>query len=375
MTMKKPFTKTWIAASALTLGMTVLTPIYVGAAPVETTNNAIIQLEQTITGTIQYFDEESIMLKGTDGKNYFIGLYKFSDKQIKQWSLAEGQEITVEGSIVEDYLDFLTFDVYKKSLPEGVTAEELVQLEKLFHDLKKAAKEDNYEEMEKAWEQIDRIVTPYELANWEPESFEEFINEAEFTEKNVVIKEQDRKQLETLYKEYIKLAKEDKTEEASEILDTFYTILAPYFDELYPPLTFEEYMTDLEIEVPEEELANLKVIYEEALKADTAKNEELSTKLWEQFYQTLNAHIKPVPFEEYIADMEFDIREDDYVKLQQYYEEAIALSRSGEDEKADEKWTAFYNILEPYYEANRAILISASKLTLNGKDLLPESTK
>ncbi len=355
--------------------MTVLTPIYVGAAPVETTNNAIIQLEQTITGTIQYFDEESIMLKGTDGKNYFIGLYKFSDKQIKQWSLAEGQEITVEGSIVEDYLDFLTFDVYKKSLPEGVTAEELVQLEKLFHDLKKAAKEDNYEEMEKAWEQIDHIIRPYELANWEPESFEEFINEAEFTEKNVVIKEQDRKQLETLYKEYIKLAKEDKTEEASEILDTFYTILAPYFDELYPPLTFEEYMTDLEIEVPEEELANLKAIYEEALKADTDKNEELSTKLWEQFYQTLNAYIKPVPFEEYIADMEFDIREDDYTKLQQYYEEAIALSQSGEDEKADEKWTAFYNILEPYYEANRAILISASKLTLNGKDLLPESTK
>ncbi|KOY81118.1 hypothetical protein I6G82_03630 [Lysinibacillus macroides] len=373
--MKKPFTKTWIAASALTLGMTVLTPLYVGAAPVETTNNTVIQLEQTITGTIQYFDEESIMLKGTDGKNYFIGLYKFSDKQIKQWPLAEGQEITVEGSIVDDYLDFLTFDVYKKTLPEGVTAEELVQLEKFFHDLKKAAKEDNYEEMEKSWEQIDRIVRPYELANWEPESFEEFINEAEFTEKNVVIKEQDRKQLETLYEEYIKLTKEDKTEEASETLDTFYTILAPYFDELYPPLTFEEYMTDIEIEVPEEELANLKAIYEEALKADTAKNEELSTKLWEQFYQTLNAHIKPVPFEEYIADMEFDIREDDYVKLQQYYEEAIALSRSGEDEKADEKWTAFYNILEPYYEANRAILISASKLTLNGKDLLPEPTK
>ncbi|MFJ7369835.1 hypothetical protein ACIQVU_10395 [Lysinibacillus sp. NPDC098008] len=373
--MRKPFTKTWITASALTLGLTVLTPLYVGAAPVETTSNAVTQLAQTFTGTIQYFDEESITLKGADGKNYFIGLYNFSDKQIQQLALAEGQEVSVEGSIVEDYLDFLTFDVYKKTLPEGITAEELVQLEKFFHDLKKAAKEDNYDELDKAWQQIEHIVTPYELASWEPEPFEEFINEAEFTKNDIVIKEQDRKQLETLYQEYIKLAKENKAEQASEIMDAFYTILNPYFDELYPPLTFEEYMADYEVEIPEDELANLQAVYEKALTADAEHNEELSTELWEQFHQLLSTHIKPASFEEFITHFEFDIQEDDYNKLQQYYEEAITLSQSGEDEKADEQWTAFYAILDTYYEELRPILISASKLTINGKELLSELSK
>lgn len=113
--MKKPAKKTWILASALTLGMAVLTPLQAGATSVDTTNNITIQIEQKITGTIKYFDGSSITLKGTDGKNYFIGLYKFSDKQIEQLKLREGQEISVEGSILKDYSDFFTFEVYKKA--------------------------------------------------------------------------------------------------------------------------------------------------------------------------------------------------------------------------------------------------------------------
>ena len=136
--MKKPAKKTWLLASALTLGMAVLTPLQAGATAVDTTNNVTIQIEQKITGTIKYFDGSSITLKGTDGKNYYIGLHNFSDKQIEQLKLAEGQEILVEGSIVKDYSDFFTFAVYKKSLPKEVTKEELVQLEKLFSDMKKA---------------------------------------------------------------------------------------------------------------------------------------------------------------------------------------------------------------------------------------------
>ncbi|WP_269897602.1 hypothetical protein [Lysinibacillus sp. JK80] len=90
--MKKPAKKTWLLASALTLGMAVLTPLQAGATAVDTTNNVTIQIEQKITGTIKYFDGSSITLKGTDGKNYYIGLHNFSDKQIEQLKLAEGQE-------------------------------------------------------------------------------------------------------------------------------------------------------------------------------------------------------------------------------------------------------------------------------------------
>jgi len=370
--MKKPAKKTWLLASALTLGMAVLTPLQAGATAVDTTNNVTIQIEQKITGTIKYFDGGSITLKGTDGKNYYIGLHNFSDKQIEQLKLAEGQEILVEGSIVKDYSDFFTFAVYKKSLPKEVTKEELVQLEKLFSDMKKAEKEENYEEMERIYVAMDNITRPYELANWQPEPFEEFINEAAFAEKNIVIKAQDKEQLKTLYSNWIKYVKENKTDEASENIDKIFTILEPYYQELYPPLTFEEYMADMNVDLTKEELAKLKTIYEEAQKAEKDKDEELAMKKWDEFYEILRPHFKPVPFEEYMADIEFSISNADYAKLKQHYEEAVALEQKGEDEKAGEQWEAFYKVLDPYYEANREILISPSKLTFNGQDFTPE---
>lgn len=370
--MKKPAKKTWLLASALTLGMAVLTPLQAGATAVDTTNNVTIQIEQKITGTIKYFDGGSITLKGTDGKNYYIGLHNFSDKQIEQLKLAEGQEILVEGSIVKDYSDFFTFAVYKKSLPKEVTKEELVQLEKLFSDMKKAEKEENYEEMERIYVAMDNITRPYELANWQPEPFEEFINEAAFAEKNIVIKAQDKEQLKTLYSNWIKYVKENKTDEASENIDKIFTILEPYYQELYPPLTFEEYMADMNVDLTKEELAKLKTLYEEAQKAEKDKDEELSMKKWDEFYEILRPHFKPVPFEEYMVDIEFSISNADYAKLKQHYEEAVALEQKGEDEKAGEQWEAFYKVLDPYYEANREILISPSKLTFNGQDFTPE---
>lgn len=370
--MKKPAKKTWLLASALTLGMAVLTPLQAGATAVDTTNNVTIQIEQKITGTIKYFDGGSITLKGTDGKNYYIGLHNFSDKQIEQLKLAEGQEILVEGSIVKDYSDFFTFAVYKKSLPKEVTKEELVQLEKLFSDMKKAEKEENYEEMERIYGAMDAITRPYELANWQPEPFEEFINEAAFAEKNIVIKAQDKEQLKTLYSNWIKYVKENKADEASENIDKIFTILEPYYQELYPPLTFEEYMADMNVDLTKEELAKLKTLYEEAQKAEKDKDEELAMKKWDEFYEILRPHFKPVPFEEYMADIEFSISNADYAKLKQHYEEAVALEQKGEDEKAGEQWEAFYKVLDPYYEANREILISPSKLTFNGQDFTPE---
>ena len=370
--MKKPAKKTWLLASALTLGMAVLTPLQAGATAVDTTNNVTIQIEQKITGTIKYFDGSSITLKGTDGKNYYIGLHNFSDKQIEQLKLAEGQEILVEGSIVKDYSDFFTFAVYKKSLPKEVTKEELVQLEKLFSDMKKAEKEENYEEMERIYEAMDNITRPYELANWQPEPFEEFINEAAFAEKNIVIKAQDKEQLKTLYSNWIKYVKENKTDEASENIDKIFTILEPYYQELYPPLTFEEYMADMNVDLTKEELAKLKTLYEEAQKAEKDKDEELSKQKWDEFYDIRRPHVKPGPFEEYMADIEFSISNADYAKLKQHYEEAVALEQKGEDEKAGEQWEAFYKVLDPYYEANREILISPSKLTFNGQDFTPE---
>lgn len=74
---KNRLKKTWMMASALTLGLAVLTPLQAGATSVQTPNNATVQMEQQITGTITDNYGDGINLKGKDGKNYFISFYKF----------------------------------------------------------------------------------------------------------------------------------------------------------------------------------------------------------------------------------------------------------------------------------------------------------
>jgi len=382
--MKKPIKKSWMIASALTLGMAVLTPLQAGATSVEPTNGVTVQIEQQITGTIKSVSGDWIDLKGRDGKNYYISFYKFSEEQLEQMKLVEGQEITVEGGVVEDYSDFYTFDVYKKSLPKEVTKEELTKLEKMFNEMKKLQKElsddmteeeldKKYEEIGKVYEEMYKITKPYILANWQPQTFEEYIEDFGFSEKNIIIAENDKKELKAIYEEWVKLEKDGQEEKANEKMEKFYDILNPYLEELNPPQTFEEYLEEFNlVEIPAETLAKLKTIYEDIRKADKGEDYDLQEKLYEEFYDIIDQFIKPQTFDEYMADYEFKVSEADSKQLKQLYEEILKLDKKAEQAKIEEKWEAFHTILEPYFEANREILISASKLTINGQEYLPQ---
>ena len=387
--MNKPIKRTWMLASALTLGMAVLTPLSAGAEEVKTTDSSSItvQLEHKITGTIKDIYGDGMKLKGNDGKNYFISFYKFPAEQLEKMNFVEGQEISVEGSVVESYSDFYTFEVFKKELPKEVTKEDLTKLEKMFNDIKKLEKEvsaeiekgatdeeieKKYEEMQKIQEEMYKVAKPYILANWQPQTFEEYIEDFGFKEENIVIKENDITQLKAIYAEWVKLQKSGDEVKATEKMDEFYKILQPYLDELYPPQTFEEFMEGSELDIPTETLAKLKTIYENILKADKEENTELSEKLWGEFDQIISEFIKPVTFEEYMSDFEFEISEADQKQLKSLYEEALALDKKEDVEKAQEKWEAFYKILDPYFEANKDTLISASKVTINGQEYLAQ---
>ncbi|MGE7947875.1 hypothetical protein [Lysinibacillus sp. NPDC093688] len=366
--MKKTTKKSWMIVSALTIGMAVFTPYQAEATTTtKTTNEITIKAEQQIKGTIKSVYGDSIAIKGKDGKNYYIDLQKFSDKQLEKMNLVEGQEISVEGSLVQDYSDFYTFDVYKKSLPKEITIEELAKLEKLFNQTKKLEKEEKYDELEKVNLEMDKITKPYILASWVPVSFEEFIEEYGFSEKNIIIKEKDKKQLKNIYQQWIKLEKSGKEEDAQEKLDEFQKVLQPYLEVLNPPLTFEEYISDLELDIPAEAMPKLKTLYNDAKKADKDNNDQLAEKLWGEFDEMINPYFKPLSFEDYLSDFDFEIKANDQKELKKLYEEATALDKKGDYEKSKEKWDAIDKILNPYFEANKEILISASKVTINGK--------
>ncbi|KOP78894.1 hypothetical protein AMS59_07515 [Lysinibacillus sp. FJAT-14745] len=370
--MKKTTKKSWMIVSALSIGMAVFTPHQAEATTAKPTNEITVKAEQQIKGTIKSVLEDSITIKGKDGKNYYIGIQKFSDEQIAKMKLVEGQEISVEGSLVEDYSDFYTFDVYKKSLPKEITKEDLAKLEKMFNQMKKLEKGEKYDELDKIIIGMDKIIKPYFLASWVPESFEKVLEDYGFSDKNIVIKENDKKQLKDIYQQWIKLQKSGKEEKAQEKFDEFQKILQPYLDALYPPVTFEQYISDMELNIPAEAMPKLKTIYKDAQKADKEKNDQLSEKLWNDFNEMINPYTKPLSFEDYLSNFDFEIKATDKKQLKKLYEEAIALDKKGDSEKSSEKWAAIDKILKPYYEANKEILISASKVTINGKVYLTQ---
>ncbi|MFJ8102955.1 hypothetical protein [Lysinibacillus sp. NPDC096212] len=381
--MKKPIKKTWMIASALTIGMAVLTPLQAGATAVDPTNGVTVQIEQQVTGTIKYIYGDGIDLKGRDGKNYYISFYKFSDEQLEKMNFVEGQEITVEGNIAEDYSDFYTFEAYKKELPKEVTKDELTKLEKLFNEKKKLQKElsnemteeeveKKFEEIDKIYKEMDKITKPYILAKWQPQTFEEYIADFGFSEKNIVIEENDNKQLKGIYEEWVKLEKDGQEEKANEKMDEFYKTLQPYLEKLYPTPTFEEFMERYELDIPAEDLVKLKNIYDNAQKAEKDDNADLSEKLWEDFYYIIDQFTTPQTFEEFMADYEFKVSEEDNKQLKQLYEEILKLDKKEDKAKIEEKSEAFYNVLEPYFKANKEILLSASKVIINGQEYTPQ---
>ncbi|WP_223556025.1 hypothetical protein [Lysinibacillus sphaericus] len=346
--------------SALTIGMAVFTPHQADASTAKTTDEVSVQDEQQIKGTVKNVYGDSFTIKGKDGKTYYIGIQKFSDEQIAKMNLVQGSEISVEGSLVEDYSDFYTFDVYKKNLPKEITKEDLAKLEKLFNQTKKLEKEEKYDEVDKIYREMDKITKSYILAL----PFEKFIEGYGFSEKNIVIKEQDKKQLKAIYEQGIKLEKSGEDEKAQEKFDEFEKVLQPYLDELYPPVTFEEYISDMKLDIPAEALSKLKTLYKDAQKADKDKNDQLSKKLWNDFHEMIKPYMKPLSFEEYLSDFYFEIKANDKEQLKKLFEEAVALDKKAEYEKSNEKWAAIDKILDPYFKEN---LISASKVTIDGK--------
>lgn len=190
--------------------------------------------------------------------------------------------------------------------------------------------------------------------------------------KKYSFEENDNKKLKSIYEEWVKLEKDGQEEKAVEKMDEFYTILLPYYEKLYPTPTFEEFIEKFELDIPAESLAKLKDIYDKAQKAEKDDNADMSEKLWEDFYYIMDQFITPPTFEEYMADYEFKISEADSKQLKQLYEEILKLDKKEDKAKIEEKWEAFNNILEPYFIANKEILITASKVTINGQEYTPQ---
>ncbi|MDQ0176977.1 hypothetical protein [Bacillus chungangensis] len=399
---KKTTKKPLVLASALILGMTAFAPLQAGAAEKVEKPAYEIQIEDQLKGQILFNHGYEVYVKGEDGKQYRIGLYDFTKEQIEQMNLSEGADIIVEGKLLESDEYFDSFEVYKKQLPEEISDEDLAKLEVLLKEANEIKKvlfseeevaveekaeegenttkvvvdlnEEKWDRLSEIWEEmyeIEKVYYPEE----EPETFEEYMAYYdEILEKN--ISSEDLVKLEALYGDYLKFLENDEDEQAWEKIDEFHEVLKPYLD-IPGQQTLKEFIEMMELEVSDEDLETLKPLYEDAVAAEEAASRdsdedwELVNEKWGLVFEFLHPHMMEArvskPFAEFIADFEFEIKEEDLATLETIYGEINKLTADKDYEGAEDKWDAFYEALDPYFEYFRDLPFRAYQVEINGK--------
>ncbi|NYF24837.1 hypothetical protein [Sporosarcina sp. JAI121] len=358
--MRKEKKRMFFATIAIALGIGVLMPSYTSAAVGQT--KAHVQMEQIIKGTVFESWGNEIIVKGDDGKRYHIGLHSFADEQIKTMNLLVGAIVQIEGKELESFSEFYDFDYFVKNLPNGVTEDEISELELLYNQAMALEKAESWEEAGEFWMRINQITKPYYLANWEPEPFDVYISmfEYAFTDDDLV-------QMEKLYNEWISLSKSGAEEESGEKMTQFFEIVNKYYVEP----TFEDYIKDLNITISEVDFPVIKQLYEDARMVNQDGDDQLSMEKWEAFDLAMRPYYRaayPIPtFEEQMTYYDFEVSNDDLSKLQEIYKGILTSDQNGDYELVDLQWESFYAILDPYFLMNQSIPFRASKVIINGE--------
>lgn len=378
-TMKKQVIKNVaVVATTLAIGFASFSPSYASALSatpkplpviVEQKEEFHIQIEEQVTGVIEYFYGKELLIKDKEGKRYQIFLNYFSHEQIEKMNLAEGKEISIEGQFIS-IEELNSFEYYKIYLPEGITEEELAVIEQLYNDIKALEAEKKYDETMDLWDQIHQIVEPYYIAAWEPETFEEFFLGYE----GIEITDEDLAKLKGLYEEYVSLRKALEVEASNEKMNEFYNVLQPYFDYQYETLTFEQYMEGYEFEIEAEDLKKLETLFNEAMAADKNEDWEVASDKWSAFHDILQPyfleHYQPPTFEEFLSFQEFELTAEDIAIIKPLYEKATSKEKEGDWEGAMEYWEELHEVLNPYYETLRPAYMKASQVVIDGVSFL-----
>ncbi len=350
----------FIASVVIVLGIGVMMPSYTSAAAEQAESH--VQIGQGVKGTVIENWGNEIIIKGDGGERYFVGLHTFSEDQIKAMNMPVGTSVQIEGEALESVSDFYNFDYFVKNLPIGVTADEIKALELLYNQAIALEKDELWEESGLLWIQINKITSPYYLANWEPEPFDVYISmfEYSFTKDDLV-------QMEELYNQWITLAKSGAEEESSVKMNQFFEIVSNYYEEQ----TFEEYIKVLDMTISEIDYPVIKQLYEDARQASHNGDDQLAMEKWEAFDLAMRPYYRaayPMPtFDEQMSNYDFEVSEEDFSKLEEIYTGILDSEKNGNYEHGDSQWESFYTILEPYFTMDESIPFRALQIIIDGE--------
>lgn len=327
---------------------------------------AVQQKESRIKGKIIDHYVNEMRIKGEDGKIYKIGLHAFPEDVVESMRLPKGATVIVTGERLESEADFYTFEYYKRNLPPGISDTDMKELKNVYEAARQSEKKEDWEAVERLWLRIQEILEPYEIAAWEPEPFEEYIRNYEYT-----FRDDDYDSMKRYYDEWIALAKAGKKEEAEEKSSALQELLYFYYLENYTYDSFDEFLHQAKITLKKKDYPVIKKLYEESHAATKAGDEERAMKKWEAFYKLMEPYYRaayvPPTFDEYIGNFEFKVKDADLKKLRKIYATILKLQKQGKYEEEDKQWQHFNKILDPYFKEYAGIPFRALSVRIGDK--------
>lgn len=348
---------------ALTLGLSTVPTAFAQtekAISVKEEDLFKIQVEQQLSGVVEYIYDKEMYIKGEDGKRYAVILSYFTPEEIEKMGITEGANIFIEGqALPEDYVE--SFDYYKLTLPNTLTDDELSKIEIHFNKMREYDNADNYEASAAEWDEIYQILQPHFYMNWEPIPFEEYLSWMPYE-----FSTEDLQKLEKIYHEANMLITECKYDEGNQKMNEFYQILEQHYQDNYVRPSFAEYMGEMEFEISADDLAELERLYNQIGELEQSEDTTELEQLWQEFHGILEgyylANYEPVPFEEFISYHEFTISDSDLEKIKPLYEQVIQFEKEGNWEESGAVWEKIYEVLNPYYELLAPVYIQASQV-------------
>ncbi|RXI98614.1 hypothetical protein DS745_20065 [Anaerobacillus alkaliphilus] len=367
--MKKQIVKqVMIVASVFTIGFTSFTSTYATTLtnPNETKPEYLIQVEEKVTGTVEFIYGKELQLLDTNGKRYHVILSHYTKQEIEAMNIKEGSSITIEGTFIS-FEDLQDFSYYKIHLPEELTNDDFKKVETLYNLTIELDKQKKWDESMYVWESIHQILEPYYIAAWVPETFVDY-----FSHYGLKVDENDLTRLEAIYNEHVSLRKSGQVALSDEKMVEFHNILNKYYgDTTYTTPSFLEYMQGIEFEIESQDLLRLETFYNEANSAEANGEWELASEKWVNFHEVLKpyylANFQAPSFEEFLSFQEFTLTEEDKLAIKPLYEQVVEFDKKGDWESSVTIWDQIHLGLQPYYEAMRPIYMNASQILIDGK--------
>lgn len=118
---------------------------------------------------------------------------------------------------------------------------------------------------------------------------------------------------------------------------------------------FAYFVKNLPFGVTEDEMIKLELLYNQAMAFEKNQLWEEARELWNQIYEVTNpyylANWEPETFDVYISMFEYPFTSDDLLQMEELYNQWVTLAKSGAEEESNEKLNQFFKIVGTYYVA------------------------